>query len=148
MSVALGDFHHAIQSWCQADAPRPMECWVDGVNISLHLVGGGVRCSVELLDSTQSHPTAHLQLALAQGGASLACECRGAIALDPHEQCLKLLVWMPLPVAADALMTAIGDLMDQRGAWLSLVNDAIAAQSLPAARRTVLGGWQQGVFNV
>lgn len=146
--MVLGDFHHAVESWCQADAPRALECWVDGVNISLHPVGGGVRCSVELLDSAQSHQTPHFQSALAQGGASLACECRGAIALDPDEQCLKLLVWMPLPVAADALMTAIGDLMDQRGAWLSLVNDAMATHSQPAQRRTVLGGWQQGVFNV
>lgn len=148
MSVVLGDFHHAIESWCRAGAPRPMECWVDGVNVSLHPVGGGVRCSVELLDSVQSHQTLHLQSALAQGGASLACECRGAIALDPDEQCLKLLVWMALPVAADALVTAIGDLMDQRGAWLSLVNHTMAAQSPPVQRRTVLGGWQEGVFHV
>lgn len=142
--MEFSDFTDILDQWSRQLAPTPLDCWIDDANARLAVIGGGVCCSIDLLDPYDANDPQRIGALLSQGGASLACSCEGALAIDPQTRCVVLVSWLPAPCNADHLLDRLESLANQRAAMLSLMHAAIHNQA-PSSGRTNLNHRQPGV---
>ncbi|WP_080466170.1 type III secretion system protein HrpG [Pseudomonas syringae] len=144
-SMDFSEFEKVVGLWRDQRPASPLDCWVDDANARLEMVGGGVRCSIELLDPYDANDPQRIEALLSHGGASLACACDGAFAIDPQTRCMVLVSWMPGPCSLADLLNRLESLANQRAALLSLMHTTLV-NSVPAlAGRTTLNHRQPGV---
>ncbi|OLU14408.1 hypothetical protein BVH01_17850 [Pseudomonas sp. PA1(2017)] len=117
--MAYSEFNQAFAAWCGEGYPASLECWVDDASFQISLHGAGLRCSLEIC---QGWDLPRIAVLLGEAGAGLACGCRGALAFDPQAHALVLVEWLPLPVQASQILTALENLANQRAAMLSLAS--------------------------
>lgn len=142
--MEFSDFVDILEQWSGQTAPTPLDCWIDEANARLAVNGGGVCCSIDLLDPYDASDPQRIEALLSQGGASLACACEGALAIDPQTRCVVLVSWLPAPCRADQLLDRLESLANQRAAMLSLMHATIHHQA-SSSGRTDLNHRQPGV---
>ncbi|RMS13266.1 Type III secretion protein HrpG, partial [Pseudomonas coronafaciens pv. garcae] len=123
----------------------PLDCWIDEANARLAVIGDGVRCSIELLDPYDADDPQRLEALLSEGGASLACACEGAFAIDPQTRCVVLISWIANPCRLDDLLAHLESLANQRAALLSLMQNAIRDTTPALSGRAIFNYRQPGV---
>ncbi|KPB77006.1 type III secretion system chaperone HrpG [Pseudomonas cannabina] len=144
-SMDFSEFEEVVGLWCDQRPATPLDCWVDDANARLEVLGSGVRCSIELLDPYDTNDPQRIEALLSHGGASLACACDGAFAIDPQTSCMVLVSWIPDPCSVADLLNLLESLANQRAALLSLMHTTLV-HSVPAlAGRTTLNNRQPGV---
>lgn len=136
--MEFSDFADILGQWSMQLAATPLDCWIDEANARLAVVGDGVCCSIELLDPYDASDPQRLEALLSQGGASLACSCEGALAIDPQTRCVVLISWMPAPCNSDQLLNRLESLANQRAAMISLMHATIHNQAPTLSGRTNL----------
>lgn len=143
--MEFSDFSAVISQWCEQASPAPLDCWIDEANARLVLTEGGVRCSIDVLDPYDARDPARVAAILSQGGASIACDCEGALGIDPDTHCLTLLNWLPSPSSAAELLARLESLANQRAAMLSLLDSYLRDTAVLSASRGLPNSWQPGV---
>ncbi|CAM3058365.1 type III secretion protein [Pseudomonas floridensis] len=141
----FSDFAQVVGQWCDQRPVTPLDCWVDDANARLEVVGDGVRCSIELLDPFDANDPQRMEALLSHGGASLACACDGAFAIDPQTRCMVLVSWIPNPCNVNDLLERLESLANQRAALLSLMHVTIVDTAPGFSGRTTLNYRQPGV---
>nr|AAT96153.1 HrpG [Pseudomonas viridiflava] len=144
-SMDFSDFEAVLGQWCAQRPLTPLDCWVDDANARLEVQGDGVRCSIELLDPFDANDPQRIEALLCQGGASLACACDGALAIDPQTGCMVLVCWIPNPCGLDDLLNYLESLANQRAALLSLMHTTLVTNVSAFSGRTTLNHRQPGV---
>jgi len=129
--MEFSEFSDVIAQWCEASA-LPLDCWIDDANARLAEMGGGVRCSLEVLNPFEASDQQRLQAVLSQGGAGLACACDGAFAIDPDTHALVLVNWHRAPCSVDQLLASLERLANQRAALISLLHVSIREAAIIA----------------
>lgn len=142
--MEFSDFADILGQWSRQPGATPLDCWIDEANARLAMIDNGVCCSIELLDPYDASDPQRLQALLGQGGASLACSCEGALAIDPQTRCVVLVSWMPAPCRVEHLLTRLESLANQRAAMLSLMHATIHHQAPNGAGRLNLNYRQPG----
>ncbi|RAU41495.1 MULTISPECIES: type III secretion protein [unclassified Pseudomonas] len=143
--MEFSDFTAILARWCEQRPLTPLDCWIDDANARLAVLGNGVRISLDLLDPYDGTDPQRLEAMLTQGGASVACACAGALAVDPDSRCVVLTTWLADPCGPDDLLERLEHLANQRAALLSLLQTSLRhATALPSARAS-LNTWQPGV---
>lgn len=143
--MEFSEFNEILERWSEQRPGIPLDCWIDDANARLAMVGNGVRCSIELLDPFDASDTQRLAALLSQGGASLACACDGALAIDPQTRCVVLLSWIPGLCRPNQLIERLESLANQRAAMLSLMHSSVRHQPPAASGRATLNHRQPGV---
>lgn len=143
--MEFSDFSAVISQWCEQNSPVPLDCWIDEANARLVLIEGGVRCSIDVLDPYDARDPARVSAILSQGGASVACDCDGALGIDPETHCLILLNWLPGLGSADILLARLEALANQRAAMLSLLDTYLRDSPVSLPGRGKNNSWQPGV---
>jgi hypothetical protein len=143
--MEFSDFSAVISQWCEQNSPAPLDCWIDEANARLVVIEGGVRCSIDILDPYDARDPLRVAAMLSQGGASVACDCDGALGIDPDTHCLTLLNWRPGPGSPEALMDRLEGLANQRAAMLSLLETYLRDSAVSVPRRGTNNAWQPGV---
>ncbi|UZE25645.1 type III secretion protein [Pseudomonas sp. B21-056] len=143
--MEFSDFADILDQWSRQLPATPLDCWIDDANARLAVIDGGVCCSIELLDPYDASDPQRLAAVLGQGGASLACSCEGALAIDPQTRCVVLISWMAVPCNRDQLLSRLESLANQRAAMLSLTQATLHHQASTQAGRTNLNQRQPGV---
>lgn len=142
--MEFSDFVAVLTEWFEQPGGAPLDCWIDDANARLSRVEGGLRCSIDVLDPYDASAPERLAAILSLGGASVACHCDGALAMDPESKCLVLVYWLALPCPIDAVLGILQSLANQRGAMLSLMHKSVL-DSHPAESRVVTPNWLSGV---
>lgn len=143
--MEFSDFSAVISQWCEQGCAVPLDCWIDEANARLVLMEGGVRCSIDVLDPYDARDPSRIAAILSQGGASIACECDGALGVDPDTHCLILLNWLPGPVCSEVLLDQLETLANQRAAMLSLLDTYLRDSTVSSPGRGTNNSWQPGV---
>ncbi|WP_434698148.1 type III secretion protein [Pseudomonas sp. D1-1] len=141
--MEFSEFSAGLTRWLDDRSVAPLDCWVDGANVQLAWVEEGVRCSIDVLDPFDASAPDRLMGILAQGGASVACRCPGALGTDPQSQCLVLVYWMSPPGSVEALLGVLETLANQRAAMLSLMHKTLFDS--PSAESRLATNWHTGV---
>lgn len=141
------DFSRQLALWCESDQVRPLDCWVDDIPLEFTKIDTGVRCSIELLDQSDSADLRCLEACLKLGGASLACESPSAMGLDPETRCVSLVRWLPGPFDQDDLMACASQLVNQRAALVSLLEAPQLRAARPSVLPTSLSVWQRNILD-
>jgi hypothetical protein len=143
--MEFNEFAAILGQWSAMRPATPLDCWIDEANARLAVIGDGVRCSIDLLDPFDATDPSRLDALLSQGGASVACACDGAIALDPDTRCVVLVSWMKNPCDPSQLLNRLESLANQRAALLSLMQTSIRHTTSPQAGRATFNTWHPGV---
>lgn len=143
--MEFSDFTEILDQWSRQLPATALDCWIDEANARLAVIDNGVCCSIELLDPYDASDPHRLAALLSQGGASLACSCEGALAIDPQTRCVVLVSWIPAPCTRDQLLDRLESLANQRAAMLSLTHATIHNQAPASFGRTNLNHRQSGV---
>ncbi|AHG42315.1 type III secretion protein [Pseudomonas syringae CC1557] len=143
--MEFSDFTEILGQWFAQRPATPLDCWIDDANARLAVIGNGVRCSIELLDPYDAGDPQRLEALLSEGGASLACACDGAFAIDPQTRCVVLISWIANPCGLDDLLTHLESLANQRAALLSLMQTTIRDTTPGLSGRAILNYRQSGV---
>ncbi|KPY01338.1 HrpG [Pseudomonas amygdali pv. mori] len=144
-SMDFSEFAEVVGQWCDQRPATALDCWVDDANVRLEVVGHGIRCSIELLDPYDANDSQRIEALLSHGGASLACACDGAFAIDPQTRCMVLITWIPNPCNLADLLDRLESLANQRAALLSLMQTTIGDMTPAISGRTTLNHRQPGV---
>lgn len=142
--MEFSEFTAILAQWCELRPLTPLDCWIDEANARLAIVGNGVRLSLDVLDPYDGSDPQRLEAVLQQGGASVACACEGALAIDPETRCVVLVSWLPGLNDPVQLLNRLESLANQRGAILSLMQTSVRNGTF-ASPRTTLNHWQPGV---
>lgn len=142
--MEFSEFTAILAQWCERRPLTPLDCWIDEANARLAIVGNGVRLSLDVLDPYDGSDPQRLEAVLQQGGASVACACEGALAIDPDTRCVVLVSWLPGLNDPAQLLNRLESLANQRGAILSLMQTSVRNGTF-ASPRTTLNHWQPGV---
>jgi len=142
--MEFSEFTAILAQWCELRPLTPLDCWIDEANARLAIVGNGVRLSLDVLDPYDGSDPQRLEAVLQQGGASVACACEGALAIDPDTRCVVLVSWLPGLNDPAQLLNRLESLANQRGAILSLMQTSVRNGTF-ASPRTTLNHWQPGV---
>ena len=142
--MEFSEFTAILAQWCELRPLTPLDCWIDEANARLAIVGDGVRLSLDVLDPYDGSDPQRLEAVLQQGGASVACACEGALAIDPDTRCVVLVSWLPGLNDPAQLLNRLESLANQRGAILSLLQTSVRNGTF-ASPRTTLNHWQPGV---
>ncbi|WP_285424397.1 type III secretion system chaperone [Pseudomonas sp. efr-133-TYG-103a] len=142
--MEFSEFTAILAQWCELRPLTPLDCWIDEANARLAIVGDGVRLSLDVLDPYDGSDPQRLEAVLQQGGASVACACEGALAIDPDTRCVVLVSWLPGLNDPAQLLNRLESLANQRGAILSLMQTSVRNGTF-ASPRTTLNHWQPGV---
>jgi hypothetical protein len=142
--MEFSEFTAILAQWCEMRPLTPLDCWIDEANARLAIVGNGVRLSLDVLDPYDGSDPQRLEAVLQQGGASVACACEGALAIDPDTRCVVLVSWLPGLNDPAQLLNRLESLANQRGAILSLMQTSVRNGTF-ASPRTTLNHWQPGV---
>jgi hypothetical protein len=142
--MEFSEFTAILAQWCERRPLIPLDCWIDEANARLAFVDNGVRLSLDVLDPYDGTDPQRLEAVLAQGGASVACACDGAVAIDPHTRCVVLVSWLPDPCDPARLLNRLESLANQRAAMLSLMQTSMR-NATAASSRVPLNTWQPGV---
>jgi hypothetical protein len=142
--MEFSEFTAILAQWCEQRPFTPLDCWIDEANARLAIVGDGVRLSLDVLDPYDGSDPQRLEAVLQQGGASVACACEGALAIDPDTRCVVLVSWLPGLNDPAQLLNRLESLANQRGAILSLMQTSVRNGTF-ASPRTTLNHWQPGV---
>lgn len=148
--MEFNDFSQQLALWCEHSSERPLDCWIDDVPLQFFRIESGVRCSIELLDRADSADPRRLEASLKLGGASLACDCPAAVAQDPQTRCVNLVRWLPEPFDEHSLLDCAAQLINQRGALLSLLETPQAPRAnavMPGTLPTSLSAWQRNILD-
>ncbi|MCF5804594.1 MULTISPECIES: type III secretion protein [Pseudomonas syringae group] len=143
--MEFSDFTEILGQWVAQRPATPLDCWIDEANARLAVIGDGVRCSIELLDPYDADDPQRLEALLSEGGASLACACEGAFAIDPQTRCVVLISWIANPCHLDDLLAHLESLANQRAALLSLMQNAIRDTTPALSGRAIFNYRQPGV---
>lgn len=143
--MEFSEFTEIVGQWSAQRPAMPLDCWIDDANARLAVVGEGVRCSIELLDPYDAGDPQRLEALLGEGGASLACACDGALAIDPQTRCVVLVSWMANPCSLGDLLDRLESLANQRAAMLSLMQTTIRNTTPTLSGRSILNHRQPGV---
>ncbi|OUM06941.1 type III secretion protein [Pseudomonas syringae] len=143
--MEFSDFTEILGQWAEQRPATPLDCWIDDANARLAAEVNGVRCSIDLLDPCDAADPQRLEALLSEGGASLACCCDGALAIDPQTRCLVLVSWIPDPCSLNELLNRLESLANQRAALLSLMQTSIRNTALTVYGRANLNNRQPGV---
>lgn len=141
--MGFSDFTARLHEWLHEPPVAHLDCWVDEANVQLAWVEGGVRCSIDILDPFDASAPDRFMGVLLQGGASVACNCPGALGTDPESQCLVLVYWMVRPETVQVLLGTIQTLANQRAAMLSLMHKNLSDSSFAESRLATT--WHTGV---
>ncbi|SEI57037.1 type III secretion protein [Pseudomonas sp. NFR16] len=142
--MEFSEFTAILAQWCELRPLTPLDCWIDEANARLAIVGNGVRLSLDVLDPYDGSDPQRLEAVLQQGGASVACACEGALAIDPETRCVVLVSWLPGLNDPVQLLNRLESLANQRGAILSLMQTSVRNGTFTSPR-TTLNHWQPGV---
>ncbi|WP_342652663.1 type III secretion protein [Pseudomonas sp. F3-2] len=142
--MEFSEFTAILAQWCERRPLTPLDCWIDEANARLAIVGNGVRLSLDVLDPYDGSDPQRLEAVLQQGGASVACACEGALAIDPDTRCVVLVSWLPGLNDPAQLLNRLESLANQRGAILRLMQTSVRNGTF-ASPRTTLNHWQPGV---
>ncbi|MGY2289756.1 type III secretion protein [Pseudomonas sp. SDO528_S397] len=142
--MEFNDFVAALTQWFDLRTVTPLDCWIDDANARLAHVEGGIRCSMDVLDPYDASAPERLMSILGQGGASVACHCDGALAIDPESHCLVLVFWLAPPCNVPHVLNIVQSLANQRAAMLSLMHKTVF-DSPRAEPRSVTPTWHPGV---
>lgn len=142
--MEFSEFTAILAQWCELRPLTPLDCWIDEANARLAIIGNGVRLSLDVLDPYDGSDPQRLEAVLQQGGASVACACEGALAIDPDTRCVVLVSWLPGLNDPAQLLNRLESLANQRGAILSLLQISVRNGTF-ASPRTTLNHWQPGV---
>ena len=123
--MEFSDFIAVLTQWLTVQAPTPLDCWIDDANARLAHIDGGIRCSIDVLDPYDASAPERLMGILGQGAVCVACQCDGALGIDPDSQCLVLVQWMARPCATEQLLALLQSLANQRSAMLSLMHKTL-----------------------
>ncbi|WP_110949823.1 type III secretion protein [Pseudomonas bohemica] len=143
--MEFNEFTAILAQWCEQRPLTPLDCWIDDANARLAVLGNGVRISLDLLDPYDGSDPQRLEALLGQGGASVACACSGALAIDPDTRCVVLLNWLANPCSQTDLLNRLEQLANQRGAMLSLMQTSMRHATASSSPRATLNTWQPGV---
>ena len=147
--MEFSEFTSILAQWCEQRPLTPLDCWIDDANARLAMLGpeglGGVRISLDLLDPYDGSDPQRLDALLAQGGASVACDCSGALAIDPETRCVVLLCWLPNACTPAEVLSRLEQLANQRAAMLSLMQTSMRHATTLSSPRATLNTWQPGV---
>lgn len=143
--MEFSEFTAILAQWCEQRPLTPLDCWIDDANARLAVLGHGVRISLDLLDPYDGSDPQRFDGLLAQGGASVACDCAGALAIDPQTRCVVLLNWLPDPCTQADVLNRLEQLANQRAAMLSLMQTSMRHATAPSSPRATLNTWQPGV---
>ncbi|MFJ3485270.1 type III secretion system chaperone [Pseudomonas sp. NPDC090202] len=143
--MEFSEFSAILAQWCERRPLTPLDCWIDDGNARLAVVGQGVRLSLDVLDPYDGSDPQRLEALLVQGGASVACACEGALAIDPETRCVVLLDWLADPCDAPRLLERMERLANQRAAMLSLLQTSMRDATAGSLPRATLNTWQAGV---
>jgi hypothetical protein len=143
--MEFSDFTAILAQWCELRPLTPLDCWIDDANARLAVHGSGVRVSLDVLDPYDASDPQRLAALLGQGGASVACQCDGALAIDPESRCVVLLGWLPDPCGVDEVLQHLERLANQRAAMLSLMQTFMRNATAASSPRATLNTWQAGV---
>jgi hypothetical protein len=143
--MEFSDVTAILAQWCALRPLTPLDCWIDDANARLAVHGNGVRVSLDVLDPYDASDPQRLAALLGQGGASVACQCDGALGIDPESRCVVLLVWLPDPCGVDEVLQHLERLANQRAAMLSLMQTFMRNATAASSPRATLNTWQAGV---
>lgn len=143
--MEFSEFAAILGQWCEQRPLAPLDCWIDDANARLMVLGNGVRISLDLLDPYDGSDPQRLEALLGQGGASVACACAGALAIDPDSRCVVLTSWLANPCSQGDLLNQLEQLANQRAAMLSLMQTSLRNATTSSSRRATLNRWQPGV---
>ncbi|WLG46821.1 type III secretion protein [Pseudomonas sp. FP1740] len=142
--MEFSEFTAVLAQWCEQRPLTPLECWIDEASARLVSAGNGVRLSLDVLGPYDDSDPQRLEAVLGQGGASVACACDGALAIDPETRCVVLLSWLPNPCDPAHLLNRLESLANQRAAMRSLMQTSMfSVTAFPP--RVTLNIWQPGV---
>ncbi|WP_260954406.1 type III secretion system chaperone [Pseudomonas citri] len=116
-----------LERWLDS-GEHELSLTVDSARMSVQRRGGGVLCCA-MLNAAWRGDDASLEAALRLCGPSLG-RFAGALALDPQDQCLCLLLRL-LSDDSGAIIRALESLANQRDVWQSMLTQS----SVVAARR-------------
>jgi len=143
--MEFSDFKQILDHWSSQRPPSALDCWIDDANARLARTDNGITCSIELLDPYDSQDPQRLESLLSQGGASLACGCYGALAIDPQTRCCVLMCWLPSSCSVDDLLDRLESLANQRAAMLNLMHATLGSPVPLSTGHSTLNHWQPGV---
>lgn len=143
--MGFNDFSAILAQWCELRPLTPLDCWIDDANARLAIVGDGVRLSLDVLDPYDSNDPQRLAALLSHGGASVACDCEGALAIDPESQCVVLLAWLDGSCSPAVVVRRLESLANQRSAMLSLMQISMRNLASATSPRATLNTRQPGV---
>ncbi len=141
--MEFSDFTAIVVQWCE-QLCGALDCWIDDANAQLVATEGGVRCSIDLLDPYDATDPQRMDALLSQGAASVACQCEGALGIDPDSHCLVLVSWQPRPCSPQRLLERLENLANQRAAMLSLLRTSLDSPANSVTGRPILHNWQPG----
>ncbi|WP_419199138.1 type III secretion protein, partial [Pseudomonas syringae] len=93
----FSEFEEVVGLWRDQRPASPLDCWVDDANARLERVGGGVRCSIELLDPYDANDPQRIEALLSHGGGSPAGGSERALAIDSPTRCMGSGSWVSWP---------------------------------------------------
>jgi hypothetical protein len=135
--MEFSEFTAVLAQWCEQRPLTPLDCWIDEASARLVSAGNGVRLSLDVLDPYDDSDPQRLEAVLRQGGASVACACDGALAIDPETRCVVLLCWLPDPCDPVRLLNRLESLANQRAAMRSLVRTSMSSATALPPRATL-----------
>lgn len=142
--MEFSEFTAVLAQWCERRPLTPLDCWIDEAKARLAIARNGVRLSLDVLDPYDGSDPQQLEAVLGQGGASVACACDGALAIDPETRCAVPLSWLPDPCDPARLLNRLESLANQRAAMSSLMQTSMYSATALSSRAT-LNIWQPGV---
>jgi hypothetical protein len=143
--MEFSEFTAILAQWCELRPLTPLDGWIDDANARLAVHGDGVRVSLDVLDPYDASDPQRLTALLGQGGASVACQCEGALGIDPESRCVVLVGWLPDACTVDAVLKLLESLANQRAAMLSLMQTFMRNAAAAPSPRATLNTWQAGV---
>ncbi|WP_296262356.1 MULTISPECIES: type III secretion protein [unclassified Pseudomonas] len=143
--MEFSEFNAILAQWCEQRPLTPLDCWIDDANAQLTVLANGVRISLDVLDPYDGSDPQRLEALLGQGGASVACACSGALAIDPGSRCVVLISWLANPCSQLDLLDRLEQLANQRAAMLSLMQTSMRHAAASSSPRATLKTWQPGV---
>ena len=143
--MEFSEFTEILGHWWRQRPAEALDCWIDDANVRLAVLDAGVRCSIELLDPYDAIDPSRLDGLLHELGASLACCCEGALAIDPFTRCVVLVSWLSSPCQLEQVLALLESLANQRAALLSLLQASLVRPPSSAVSRGTLNYRLSGV---
>jgi hypothetical protein len=131
--MEFSEFSEILGRWWRQRPDVALDCWIDDANVRLTALPEGVRCSIEVLDPYDALDPPRLDGLLGEAGASLACGCEGALAIDPVSGSVVLVSWLPNPCSVEQGIGLLERLANQRAAMLGLLSASLLQQASGAA---------------